>query len=119
MEVLVNQKPVTADLLVNKPLTYTYADGRRFPYYTGIISSAESLYWALTYSPDYESNNVPGSNYQVLEGQTTLYVFDITRLLQPRQANTITLANRGAAVSEVVKRPVSLIFRQVKLLENF
>lgn len=118
MEVLINDAPVTAEFLINKPLTYTYADGRRFLYYAGTDYSPQSLYWVLAYSPDYDSSNVSGSTYQVLEGHATLYIFDITRLLRLGQANTITLANHGAIVQEKVKRPVPLVFRQVKLLEN-
>jgi hypothetical protein len=116
MELLVNGAPVTSEFLINKPITFTYADGRSFSYYRKLESDPDTSYWLLSYSPDYESNNVPGSGYQVLEGQAYLYIFDITELVNPGQVNTITLINQGEEVRDYWDKPVPLAFRQVRLL---
>ena len=118
MEILVNDKPVTGELLVNKPITFTYADGRSFTYYDRGAEAESPPYWLLFYSPDYESNNILGSNYQVLEGQACLYVFDITSLVEYGEANEVRLINRGERVRDVLDQPIPLVFRQVKLIKK-
>ncbi len=115
MDLLVNDKPVTGKSLVNKPITFTYADARSFSYYQGSKPELPP-YWVLSYSPDYESNNMPGSNYQVLEGQACLYIFDITGLVDYGQSNKVVLINRGERARDEVDQSIPLVFRQVKLL---
>lgn len=116
MELEVNGVPVADEMLINKPDTFTYADGREFAYY-GKEPGAHSC-WTLFYSPDFESSNKPGSGYQVLDGQAYVYVFDITQLVQPERANTITLANRGEPVRDKLRQAVPLVFRRVRLLRE-
>ncbi|MBK8946447.1 MAG: hypothetical protein IPM32_14420 [Ignavibacteriae bacterium] len=118
MEILINDKPVTGELLVNKPITFTYADGRIFNYYSGGAELELPPYWILFYSHDYESNNTLESKYQVLEGQSCLYIFDITSLVEYGQENTVELINRGERVSDILDQPIPLVFRQVKLIKK-
>lgn len=118
LELTVNEKPVTSELLVNKPITYTFADGRRYVYYKPVYEGGDFYCWEVFYSPDYESNNVWGSRYQVLEGQAYLYIFDITHLVWPSQLNKIILSTRGEHIQHTNNRVVPLTIRQVKLLKN-
>jgi hypothetical protein len=118
LELTVNGTPVTSEMLINKPITCTYADGRSYDYYKPIKLGSPS-YWMLFYSPDYESNNVRGSKYQVLEGQAYLYMFDITKLVRQGQVNRIIASNQGEPVRDIWNKPIPLTLRQVKLLESF
>jgi hypothetical protein len=118
LEITVNDKPITGEFLVNKPMTFTYADGRRIPYYDLNVTANPEPYWNVFYSPDFVSNNVPGSGYQVLEGQAYLYVFDISDLVRQDQTNKITLRNWGQHAQQVTKRPITLVIRRMKLLNN-
>jgi hypothetical protein len=115
MELRVNDRPVTADMLINKPITFTLADGRSFSYYLRQTPDSD-LYWDVFYSPDFESNNVADSQYRVLEGQAYLYTFDITPLLRHGQTNTIILINRSERLQEIEPGPIPLVFRQAKLM---
>ncbi len=119
MEILVNDKTVPSELLVNKAITFTCADGRSFPYHRGAELESPP-YWVLFYSPDYESNNTFGSNYQVLEGQACLYIFDITSLVEYGQTNKVVLINRGERVHDILDldQPITIAFRQVKLIKK-
>jgi len=114
----INEKPVTGEFLINKPLNFTYADGRSSSYYALIDNSISEGPWSLFYSPDYISNNLPGSNYQVVEGQAYLFIFDITELVLRNEVNTIELINFGANLQEQLGRTVSLSVRQVRLLKK-
>lgn len=118
MELVINSAPITGDLLINKPINFTIADGRTNIYYKKAEPNARFLSWAVFYSPDYEANNVPGSGYQVLDGQACLYVFDITSLVKPGRVNEIILSNHGELPQAELHRPIPLKFRQVKLLQK-
>ncbi len=119
LELTVNENPIIGEMLINKPGVYNYADGQSEAYYRLRGESTSQFLWTVFYSPDYESNNVRGSGYQVLEGQACLYLFDITQLVQPGQGNKITLSNRGEPEQRVTKRPIPLMLRQIKLLKNY
>ena len=119
LELTVNGSPITGEMLVNKPITFNFADGQSQAYYRLRDESTAQFLWTVFYSPDYESNNVPGSGYYVLEGQACFYIFDITQLVQSGQVNKITLSNRGEPERQVTKRPIPLVLRQAKLLKNY
>lgn len=120
MEISVNDLPLTEGLLLNKPPTFTFADGRTYRYYGYIEEySANSMpFWGVFYSPDYESNDLPSSvissGYSVNEGSAYTYLFDITTLISTEQTQ-ITLLNRGEQYTEALNQPIILMYRQLKL----
>ncbi len=116
MQLEVNHMPVTADFLINKPAAFTYPDGRTYNYYQLPTPDVSTPGWMLQYSPDFESNNVAGPSYQVLEGQAYLYIFDITPLVRSGKMTTLTLTNRSEVAAAILGQPIPLAFRQVKLL---
>lgn len=118
MELVVNGRTVTGEYVINKPEQFTFADGRAYPYYRKQGTFSPAAYWSLFYSPDFESNNVRGSQYQVLDGQAYLYVFDITPLVKRGERNTVVMRNRGEEVQDYLKRPVPLHVRQVRVLRK-
>ncbi len=118
LEISVNDAPVTRAALINKPPIYNFADGRAFDYYRALPTGSGAA-WEVFYSPDYKSNNLPGSGYQVLEGQAYLYLFDITPLIQRQRENSLRIRNRGEHVREQVGKPVVLAVRQVKVVHHF
>ena len=115
MNLIVNDRPVVETMLINKPPTFTYPDGRSYNYYYDQGHGYGHL-WILFYSPDFEANNVAGSSYQVLEGQAYLYTFDISPLLKHGQPNTVTLINQSEHYCESEPTPIPLVFRQAKLM---
>jgi hypothetical protein len=117
LELNINEAPVTDEALINKPIMLTYVDGRSWSYYSP-AGPGLPPYWMLFYSPDYESNNVRGSKYQVLEGQAYLYMFDISPLILVGQVNQVTLRNRGELFRDAQNQPIPLAVRQVKLLKQ-
>lgn len=117
MELRVNGEAIASPgRLINKPTSFHYADGRWFEYYGSIQEITSLSQWLVFYSPDYDSNNLPSSPYQVMEGQPSLYIFDITDMIYSGQTENITLGNDSEAYSWTVPEPLSLKFRNIKLL---
>lgn len=115
LEIRVNDVPLEAGRLINKSLTYTLADGRSNTYCCRPAADT-SVAWVLFYSPNFADNDLPGSGYQVLEGQSYRYVFDITGLATTGQANTITLVSWTQAASKKLEKTVRVIYRGVRVL---
>ena len=91
MQIKVNGNTITGTQLINKGPTWTYADGRTFPYYN--IHNTSS--WAIFYSPDFTSNNIAQSGYRVIEGNAYTYKFNVTGMVNRGQMNTVTIRHSG------------------------
>jgi len=115
LEILVNSEPVMAPRLVNKALDFDYADGRTFAYFTPANTQQPYNLWTMFYSPDFSSNEQPGSGYQVLSGAPYRYEFDITPLLLSGRPNRLSLANHSEPAAEMLGRPLWLVIRNLEV----
>ena len=97
MEVLVNGKKVTSQLL-NKGQSFKFKDGRTFSYLDGAS-------WLLFYSPNFSANNsTGGSGYQVMTnpGQAYKYKWDISLFGQDFVTLKVRIVNNGAALGKQI-----------------
>jgi hypothetical protein len=98
-EVWVNGQRVTSPL-VNKRPSFTFADGRSFPYYDASVPG-----WLLFYSADFTANNTAaGGGYQVSTdaGQAYRYVWDVSSLVGSGRTMRVRLVNNGRAVGRSI-----------------
>lgn len=112
LEVYVNDQSVTTPLL-NKKMSFTYKDGRTFPYLGGAGGQA----WLLFYSPQMGLNNSsegwggtgPGG-YQVMTdpGQANNYKWSVSSYLGGASYMKVRLKNNGACLGhQIVIRGLS------------
>ncbi len=97
VEIFVNDKPVSSPLS-NKGASFTYKDGRTFPYQSGNS-------WMLFYSNDFSANNsASGGGYQVVTdpGQAYLYRWDISALVGNSKTMKLTIKNNGKALGKPI-----------------
>lgn len=97
LEVYVNDQLVTSPLL-NKGASFTYKDGRTFPYRSGND-------WLLFYSQDFSANNSSaGGGYQVMtdQGQAYLYKWDISSLTNGSKTVKLKIKNTGKTVGKPI-----------------
>lgn len=97
LDILVEGRRVIGPLR-NKGPTFTFADGRSFPYY-----DAKASGWVVFYSPDFGANNsAAGSGYRVLTnpGQAYRYVWDISALLDGSPTMQLQINNIGSGLPD-------------------
>lgn len=104
LELEVNGKRVSAPL-TNKPMSFTYADKRTYPYY-----GPEYGAWMLFYSPDFATNNSKkGGRYQVIGGNAYVYRWNMAALCRPGDiAARVVLRHNGKAANN---KPIKFILR--------
>ncbi|MFA6006284.1 MAG: hypothetical protein WC764_00960 [Candidatus Paceibacterota bacterium] len=97
LEVYVNGKVVTSALM-NKGASFTYKDGRNFPYLSGKA-------WMLFYSADLSANNSSaGGGYQVTTdpGQAYIYKWNIASIVGSAATMDLKLVNNGNTVGKPI-----------------
>lgn len=114
MDLKVNGLAIPKSALVNKPLQFTYADGRLNCYHE--ISEEGAGRWHVFYSPEFGDNDSGASGYAVREKMSCIYEFDITALLRPGGINKITLRNAGERARQLLGKPLPIMCRDVRLI---
>lgn len=112
MEISVNDYPITS-ALINKGMSFRYADGRVFPYFSSGGGSGQTSFkdgrpfiyyktqgsaWMLFYVPNFDTDNTSvGDGYQVLTdpGQAHRYVWNISSLVGNADTMTVKIRNNG------------------------
>ncbi|MBU6427733.1 MAG: hypothetical protein KGR26_01860, partial [Cyanobacteria bacterium REEB65] len=97
LDVSVDGTAITTPLL-NKGMTYTYVEGRTFPYLSGGS-------WSLFYGPDFNLNNTPAAGrYEVVSdpGQAYHYVWSVAAIVNSETTMDVRLYNNGAGVGQPI-----------------
>lgn len=115
MDLKVNGLAIPKNALVNKPMQFTFADGRSSNYY-GELPEEREVWWQVFYSPEFGDNDSGTSGYAVLEKMSCVYEFDITALVKPGQTYKITLRNRGEKAHQKLGQSLPIMCRDVRLI---
>ncbi len=105
LEVYVNDKVVTS-ALVNKGASFTYKDGRTFPYQSGKA-------WMLFYGQNVSANNsTAGDRYQVMSdlGQAYIYKWNIASLVGSAPTMKLRIVNTGKSAGKPIVIKVASIY---------
>ncbi len=110
MTIKVNDIPITADNLKNKPPTKYYKGGRKFPWYDAKFNG-----WNIQYSPDFFSNYLH-KYYSVINGDPYLFTFNIEHI-KPIEENRymMEISHKGLEGKEAWKNDI--IIKEIEMFE--